>query len=428
MSALAFILHEMGVQVSGSDVGESPFLDALSKRGVRIFNRHEPSNIGDAKYIVFSSAIKEDNPELLFAIKQGLRIMHRAELLEIIMDSFKRIGITGTHGKTTTTAMVMKVLIDMGLDPSGVIGGDYPYIGGNYRLGKGGYFVAEIDESDGSFLHLSRLDYLIITNLEEEHIENYRGFDELKVKIAKLAEASQVVLFNSDDPVLISMKLKGLSYGFKSGSFRGMKKGPRSLYVEGFGTVNLSVTGEHNLYNALAVMALAKELGLDKEGVVNSLKEFRGVRRRMEVLGEAGGILFIDDYAHHPTEIKAVLETLRKEWRDRRLVVVFQPHRYSRTLRMYRDIARALMLADFVAVTEIYSASEIPIPGVSGKLIYDVLQEAGKQNSVFFSDMQNVQEFFLRELKKGDLFITMGAGDIYKLGRTLLVKIKEGCQ
>lgn len=427
MSALAFMLHDMGYYVSGSDAGDSPFLDKLIQRGIKVFRSHSPSNIGNAKNVVYSSAISRDNPELSFAIKQGLRVMHRAELLEIVMDSYKRVGVTGTHGKTTTSAMIMKMFIDLGFDPSGVIGGDYPYIGGNYRSGKGQFFVAEVDESDGSFLFLSGLDYLIITNLEEEHLEHYVDFEDLKNKILQLAEISRLVIYNADDPVLRNMNLKGVSYGFIHGSFKGKIIDIRTLDAENFGLLKLSVAGKHNLYNALGVLALSKEIGLERSRVIESLQSFKGVKRRMEVLGEYNGILFMDDYAHHPTEIEVVLQTLRSVWRDRRIVVVFQPHRYSRTAKMYKDIASSLDLADWVGVMEIYSASEPPIEGVSGKLIYEVLRFRERQNVYFFSGMEDAQKVLLEELKSGDLFITIGAGDVYKLGKTLLAKFKEGC-
>lgn len=427
MSSLAFMLHDMGYRVSGSDVGESPFLEKLIQKGIKVFRSHDPSNIGDAQNVVYSSAIDKKNPELSFAIRQGLRVMHRAELLEFLMSSYRRVGVTGTHGKTTTSAMVIKLFIDSGFDPIGVIGGDYPYIGGNYRMGNGEFFVAEVDESDGSFLFLSRLDYLIITNLEEEHLENYVDFEDLKDKVHQLARVSRLVIYNADDPVLNGMNLKGLSYGFVRGSFTGKVIDSSTLFVEGIGTLRLSVAGRHNLYNALGVIALSKEIGLDHGKVIESLQGFKGVRRRMELLGEFNGILFMDDYAHHPTEIRAVLKTLKDLWVDRRLVVVFQPHRYSRTSRMYKEMAESLELADWIGVMEIYSASEPPIEGISGKLIYEVLCFKKKPNIYFFSNIEDAQKVLMEELKSGDLFITIGAGDIYKLSKALLAKFKEGC-
>lgn len=427
MSALAFILHDKGALVSGSDIGESVFLDRLIAKGVKVFKRHDPSNLEGAKNVVFSSAISPSNPELCYAKSQGLRVMHRAELLKLLMEPYRGIGVTGTHGKTTTSAMVLKVFIDAGLDPSGVIGGDYPYIGGNYRVGNGDFFIAEIDESDGSFLCFSRLNSLLITNIEEEHLEHYNSFDDLKEKIKKLGMVSDLVVYNADDPNLRDMGLRGLSYGFGDGRVRGKPIDHSTLLIEDFGKLKLSVSGEHNLSNALGVFALCRELGIESDVIVNSLSSFVGVKRRMEVMGEVGGVLFMDDYAHHPTEIRAVLEAVRKLWRGRRLVVVFQPHRYSRTARMYKEIASALSLADCVGITEIYSASEDPIEGVSGKLIYHVLRSGGKEKSYFFGDLEEAKTVLKKELEKDDVFITMGAGDVYKLGRTLLTEFKGGC-
>ncbi len=427
MSALAFLLLEMGFKVSGSDIGESVFIDRLVKKGVKVFRRHDPSNLREATCVVYSSAIAEENPEFREALRRGLKVMHRADLLGLLMKPYKGIGITGTHGKTTTSAMAVKVLSDAGLDPVGVIGGDYPYIGGNYRWGRGEIFVAEIDESDGSFLRLPKLHCLLITNLEEEHMEHYVDFNDLKDKIRKLANVADIVVFNADDPALRNMGLEGLSYGFGYGMIKGEVLDCSSLYVEGYGNLSLRVAGKHNLYNALGIIALGRALGLDLRVVVRSLESFTGVRRRMEVIGEARGITFMDDYAHHPTEIRAVLETLRLTRREKRIVVLFQPHRYSRTARMYADIASSLELADWIGITEIYSAGELPINGVSGKLIYEVLLQKRKSPSFFFKTFAEAKETLKNELKEGDLFLTMGAGDVYKLGETLFAKFKEGC-
>ncbi len=427
MSALAFLLLEMGFKVSGSDIGESVFIDRLIRKGVRVFRRHDPSNLKGVSCVVYSSAITEENPELREALRRGLKVMHRADLLGLLMEPYKGIGITGTHGKTTTSAMAVKILSDAGLDPVGVVGGDYPYIGGNYRWGRGKIFVAEIDESDGSFLRLSKLHCLLITNLEEEHMEHYVDFNDLKGKIRRLADIANVVVFNADDPVLRNMGLKGLSYGFNYGMIRGEVLDCSSLYIEGYGNLSLKVAGKHNLYNALSIIALGRALGLDLSAVARSLEGFTGVRRRMEVIGKARGITFMDDYAHHPTEIRAVLETLRLTRRERRIVVLFQPHRYSRTARMYADIASSLELADWIGITEIYSAAELPINGVSGKLIYEVLLQKGKSPSFFFKTFAEAKEALKNELREGDLFLTMGAGDVYKLGETLFAEFKEGC-
>jgi len=427
MSALAFILHDMGATVSGSDTGDSNFMERLLSKGIRVFRKHDPSNLEGVHNVIYSSAISPDNPELAFAKALGLNVMHRAELLKMVMDPYERIGITGTHGKTTTSAMSLKVLMDARLDPSGVIGGDFPYIGGNYRLGRGRFFIAEIDESDGSFLYFSGLRCLVITNIEEEHLEHYGSFEELKEKIKKLAEVCELVIYNADDPNLGEMRLKGVSYGFESGSFRGRILGDRSLFVDGFGRLDLYVAGVHNLSNALGVLALCDCLGIDKGKAMESLSGFKGVKRRMEVLGEAEGIIFMDDYAHHPTEIRAVLLTLRKLYRDKRLVVLFQPHRYSRTARMYKEMADSLRVADWIGITEIYSASEVPIEGISGKLIYETLRVAGIENAYFFPDIEIAKDVLKGELKKEDIFITMGAGDVYKVGRALLVEFKGGC-
>ena len=427
MSALAFLLLEMGVEVSGSDIGESVFINRLLERGVKVFRRHDPSNLNGATYVVYSSAISGENPELREALRRGLKVMHRADLLGMLMRPYKGIGITGTHGKTTTSAMAIKALSDVGLDPVGVVGGDYPYIGGNYRWGKGDFFIAEIDESDGSFLKLPRLYCLLITNLEEEHMEHYADFNELKNKVKELASLAEVVVFNADDPVIGNMDLEGLSYGFDYGMIRGRVIDLSSLRIEGYGDLRLKVVGKHNLYNALGIVALSKAIGLNVDMVAQSLAEFNGVKRRMEVIGEAQGIVFMDDYAHHPTEIKAVLETIRSMEGKKRLVVLFQPHRYSRTARMYGEIANSLKLADWIGITEIYPAAETPIEGVSGRLIYEVLFQKRKDAVFFFKTLDQAKEALKSELKRGDLFLTMGAGDVYKIGETLFAEFKEGC-
>ena len=437
MSGIARLLLARGISVTGSDLKASKHLDELRAEGAKIFVGHRPEQIGDPDAVVVSTAIPERNPELMEANRRGTPVLARIQLLAALARGMKTFGISGTHGKTTTTSMLAVVLERTGSDPTYVIGGDLNEAGSGARHGEGSIFVAEADESDGSFLLLAP-DVAVVTNVEEDHLDFYRGGkEEIRTAFAEfLARAAEAVVCGDDEGARAAMEASGcnaITYGIGSGNAAVLRVGEASdggargtLELDGEAVeLSLVVPGVHNLLNACAAMLAARFAGIEAGAAAVCLRDFGGVRRRFEYRGSARGVDFYDDYAHHPTEITATLRAART--RDhRRLVAVFQPHRYTRTQAMWRALGEALAAADVTVVTDVYGAGEDPIPGVTGKLAVDALAEASPgKKLVYLPHRSDVARFLASDVHPGDLVLTLGAGDITMVAEETLNRMRQ---
>lgn len=443
MSALARVLLKMGYKISGSDIRKNRLTQRLEDEGACIREGHVPSNLDRADLVVVSSAISSDNPELREARKRDIRIVSRGELLAYLTRDKDGIVVAGTHGKTTTSSLIWAVLKQGGEDPTVFVGGEINEIGGNSRLGKSGYAVVESDESDGSFLLLSPK-VAVLTNLEDDHLEHYRSEEKLFeafVQFTKRLKRGGILIVNKDDAnlrrVLKKLSLDPsqglLTYGIESradlSAHKIKLKGFSSSYEVNcggrfFDQVKLSLPGRHNVYNSLAAIAVGMVLKVDWEKIKLALSSFQGVRRRFERLGETSShILVIDDYAHHPTEVKAVLRTARGL--GRRVIAVFQPHRYSRTKLLAEKFANAFEEADLLILTDIYGAGEDPLPGIDGRWLFERIFTQGKE-AYYFPHKEQIVSFLGEKTKEGDLVLTIGAGDIREVGRKFLDRRNDG--
>jgi UDP-N-acetylmuramate--alanine ligase len=442
MSGIARIMLARGISVSGSDAMPSTLLDDLSAQGARVHVGHAGANLGDlgtGDTLVLSSAIRADNPELAEATRRGMRVMHRAAALASVMAGRRVIAVAGTHGKTTTTSMLTTVLRDCGADPGYVIGGVLVETGLGAEDGAGMDFVAEADESDGSFLLLSP-DVAIITNVEADHLDNYGDLAEIEAAFATFgSRVSSLVLTCADDPgaeaVAARLESQGPQrvrrYGescradYRLGDIRSQGLGvsfavtaEHSPFGEIFAQMTVQVPGRHNALNAAAAFAAAVELGFAPPRVTTALAGYRGARRRMELKGEADGVRVFDSYAHHPTELAADLRAARDITPDRgRVIAVFQPHLYSRTRIFAADFGAALGLADEAVVLDVYAAREDPEPGVTGALVADAVPGG---RALFLPDRTQVALLIAKTAEPGDVVLTMGAGDVTALGPQLV--------
>jgi UDP-N-acetylmuramate--alanine ligase len=437
MSGIAKVLYEMGYKVSGSDMKEGPNTIRLKDLGVKIHIGHASALVREADLLIYSSAVTADNIELLEAKAKGITILKRAEMLAWIMNQSKtRIAVAGTHGKTTTSAMVAKVLDFGSFSPTFFIGCDMDYIEGNARLGNGKFAVAEADESDSSFLFLSPT-VGVITNIEDDHMERFGSMNSLIKtfeKFAKLVSKEGFILVdgtNANNQKLIKrVDARFITYGlsgkveYTAENMKFKKLSSRySLIHNGqkMGEVHLSVPGWQNVLNSLAVFAIGFEFDLDFNTIAGALRTFQGARRRFQTIGEVKNVLVVDDYAHHPTEIMATLSAARSGWPNRRIICVFQPHRYTRTMLLRDKFVTSFGDADKIVITDIYAASEKPIPGISGKIIEEGI--SGKEVN-YLPRKEKIVEYLMREVKEGDIIITLGAGDIYTVGREILARLR----
>lgn len=437
MSGIARLFLAAGVEVTGSDLKDSRGLAALRALGATVTAGHDAANVGDPDAAVISSAIPPMNPELRAARERGIPVYMRAQALAALLGRRRTIAVAGTHGKTTTTSMAAVVLERAGLDPTYVIGGELNESGSNARAGSGDVAVAEADESDGSFLLLSP-DVAIVTNIEEDHLDFYSGRLEIEAAFRRFCEQSSSVIACGDDAsvrvVLEGLDVPAVTYGFAphndavieertgdGGNARGhMRLGESDVEIR------LSVPGRHNLLNAAAVILAARAVGVDPATAARALNGYRGVRRRFELRGEAGGARFVDDYAHHPSEVAATLAAARST-RPRRLVAVFQPHRYTRTAAMWRALGESLAGADVVVVTDVYAASEAPIPGVTGKLLVDALLEVSPgTRAAYLPRRFELAPYLAPRVRPGDLVLSLGAGDITMLPDEVMERLVSG--
>jgi UDP-N-acetylmuramate--alanine ligase len=439
MSGIAEVLLNLGYKVTGSDLKESDTTERLKKLGGGIFIGHNAGNIASPHVVVISSAVKNDNVEVIAAREKQIPVIPRAEMLAELMRLKYGVAIAGAHGKTTTTSMVATLLAAGGIDPTVVIGGKLNSLGSNAKLGQGDFLVAEADESDGSFLKLSPT-IGVVTTIDEEHLDYYKDIHEIKA--AFLAFINKVPFYGVsilclDQPHIQALipfvQKRYLTYGMSSqADYQAREVSLRPLgstfkvlnHTRDLGLFELSVPGEHNINNSLAAIAVARELDVDLEVIRKALKEFSGVQRRFQIKGEVGGILVVDDYGHHPTEVKATLAAAASGM-ERRVVVVFQPHRYTRTQHLLEDFFTAFNQADALVVMDIYAAGEKPIPGVSGQALYEGIRKHGHKDVTFISDREKIVEHMVSVLKRGDLMITLGAGDVWKLGEQIVERLKH---
>ncbi len=440
MSGIAEVLLAMNFKVSGSDKSLSEITDRLVSLGAEIYEGHHPENLKDADVVVYSSAVTLDNIEIQEALKRKVPVIKRSEMLAELMRLRYGIGIAGTHGKTTTTSMVGLVMLEAGFDPTVIVGGKLSGLGGtNARLGNGEFIVVEADEFDRSFLQLTPV-IAAITTLEKEHLDIYKDLDDIKSAFIEFANKVPfygfVVLCLDEEglkEILPQINRKVITYGlsaqadvraYDTSFFEIYSKFKVRYNGEYLGEVELSVPGVHNVKNALVSIIIAKELGVDFERIKLALKKFNGVYRRFEIKANLNDILIIDDYAHHPTEVSATLSAIRNGW-DRRVVVVFQPHLYTRTRDFYINFAKAFLDSDVFICTDVYPAREIPIQGISGELIVEATKKFGHKNVIYIPDKEKVPEYLMDIVEPGDIVVTMGAGDIWKFGEEFINKLKS---
>src|SRR5262245_52933962 len=433
MSGIAEVLLTLGYQVSGSDLKLSEVTERLVRLGGRVFHGHAPANIEGAQVVVYSSAVRPENPELTAARAAGVPVIGRAEMLAELMRMKYGVAVGGSHGKTTTTSMIAAVLARGGLDPTIVVGGRLHAIGSNARLGHGQFLVAEADESDGSFLRLNPA-VAVVTNIDREHLDYYSGLDALRqafVYFANRVPFYGVTVLCADDPevraILPLVTKRSTLYGtrgeaeIRASGIELVPHGSRfrvHAAERELGTVELAVPGAHNVLNALAAIAVGLEVEVGFAHIAESLAHFRGVGRRFETRGEAQGVRVVDDYGHHPTEIRATLAAARTL--GGRVLVLFQPHRYSRTSLLREEFGSAFADADRVWVLDVYAAGEPPIAGVSARTVVDSAAARGATHVAYAPDPAAVAAEAAAEARPGDTVITLGAGDVWRLADDVL--------
>ncbi len=439
MSGLVEILLRQGFKVSGSDKMLTDITARLVSLGMTLFEGHSAQNIKDIDVLVYSSAVAEDNPELVWAREKKIPVIKRAEMLAEVTRMKYSIGIAGTHGKTTTTSMTGLVLTEGNLDPTIIVGGKLSSLGGtNARLGNGKFIVVEADEFDRTFLKLTP-SIAVLTTLEKEHLDTYSGIDDLKAAFVEFANKVPFfgfVVLCLDEPALQdivpSINKKTITYGISPQadtravdiSHKGFTSTFTVIYNENqLGEITLKVPGLYNVKNALAAVAIAIELGVSFSIIKQSLESFAGVYRRFEVKYDQE-IMVIDDYAHHPTETSATLSGVRSGWK-RRLISVFQPHLYSRTRDFYEEFGRSFLLSDIFICTDVYPARELPIEGITGELIVKAACKFGHKNAVYVEDKNNLPSILKEIMKEGDIIVTMGAGDIWRYGEEFIKLIEN---
>lgn len=438
MSPLAEILLARGFSVQGSDIRRSSITDGLAIRGATVTIGHCAASLGEAKVVAYSTAIRDDNPELVAARERGLRILHRSELLAELLEGTHPIAIAGTHGKTTTTGMVALALTHGALDPTAIVGGCIPDIGGHHRVGQGEHVVFEACESDGSFIRYRNASQ-VITSLEADHLDQHGSIErviELFREFIGVGRPEGFLVHNADAPRLVELvgesPAKLVSYGMSEGAdyrVTGVRTGVSDCEFEArcpdgkARQVALRVPGAHNALNATAALAASVEAGVEADTAIEALGRFTGAGRRFEVLYEGGdGVMVVDDYAHHPTEIEATLSTAKDAW-EGRVIAVFQPHLFSRTKLLMDGFAHAFGEADEVILTEIYPAREEPIPGVTGEGLWEEVRRVENGKPVrFLATKEEVCSYLLETLEPGDMALILGAGDI----REVSERVAEG--
>jgi UDP-N-acetylmuramate--alanine ligase len=438
MSAIAKVLLAKGFAVSGSDIAKSETVHRLQQLGATIFLGHDAANIESAEAIVVSTAIAGTNPEITAATAKGLPIYHRSKMVAALMDERRGIAVAGAHGKTTTTSMIALMLETAGLDPTIIIGGDIDYLNGNAKLGGGEWLVAEADESDGSFLSLNP-EVAVVTNIENDHMDHYGTMDKIldafTAFLGKLpADKGLAVLCFDNHHIRDLAPRCGRQYisyaldGDAEYTAADLEtRGTTTSYLvrrrgQPLGRIQINVPGRHNVANSLAAVVVGLHAGLPFEKVAAGLGQFQGVKRRFQTKGRVDGVWIVDDYAHHPTEIAATLQAAR-DVDPKRLICVFQPHRYTRTKFLRQEFGAAFTGADLLVLTDIYSAGEAPIPGISGETIKEEVERQTGKPVTYIADNANIARYLSEIVERGDLVITMGAGNIYLVGEELVDRL-----
>jgi UDP-N-acetylmuramate--alanine ligase len=439
MSGIAEVLLNLGYGVSGTDLKESDTTKRLVALGAVVKYGHDPSHLGEADVVVISSAVKATNPEVVEARSRAIPVIPRAEMLAELMRMKYGVAVAGSHGKTTTTSLVATVMRLGALDPTVVIGGKLPSLGSNARLGQGDYLVAEADESDGSFMRLTPT-VAVVTNIDPEHLDHYGTLEKLKqtfVDFINKVPFYGLAVLCLDHPhvqaILPQVEKRHVTYGLSPlADYRAVDisfNGLRSKFTavargKTLGAVELAMPGQHNVLNSLAVLAVSDFLGIDFDTYREALGEFTGVGRRFTVRGEAGGVMVVDDYGHHPAEIRATLAGARSGFPKRRVVVAFQPHRHTRTRDLMDEFARAFNEAEIVAVCDIYAAGEEPIDGVSAQRLVEEMRAQGHRGAVYVARRAEMAAALGPRLMDSDIVITLGAGDVWQVGEEILLRLR----
>ena len=447
MSSIALVLHERGYAVTGSDLKSSYYVRELEAAGIQVILGHEARTIDNVNpdVVVISSAIPESNPELVRARELGIEIWQRAKMLSALSENRRTVAVAGTHGKTTTSSMVATMLDNMKLEPSFLIGGIVEGYNANAKNGAGDIFVAEADESDGSFLYLNP-DIVVVTNIEADHMDHYSSLEEIEdafVKLVKSVGTKGCAVVCGDDEHLVKVikrsRRKVITYGLSEscdyvcvpGRPTGTVKTRCKVKTPSGETVSVTINsnpGIHNLLNATAAIAVAEALGEDAKDAAKALSKFKGVRRRFTHVGDVCGITVVDDYGHHPTEVAATL-TAAKGLGFKRIVVVFQPHRYTRAVALAEQFSHAFAQADVLYMMDVFSAGEMPIPGVTGKSLAAQVRRAGHDTQVSYAGKRrSLIKKLMEECREGDLLITMGAGDVTGVGPDFIEQMRDAAQ
>ncbi len=433
MGGIAEVMLNLGYDISGSDLNENSVTQRLSKLGANIYFGHAAENLRDCDVVVVSTAVKEDNPEVIAAHEQRIPVVPRAEMLAELMRFRYGIAVAGTHGKTTTTSLVASILAEGGFDPTFVIGGRLNSAGTNARLGESHYLVAEADESDASFMHLQPM-MAVVTNIDADHMETYGGdFENLRQTFIEflhhLPFYGLAILCIDDDEVrnvIPQINRPMITYGFSEDAdirARNLKQeGNKTFFSvakkgnENWLEITLNMPGEHNVLNALAAIAVANEIGVDAKAIQKALLKFEGIGRRFQINGEyqvgKAKVMHVDDYGHHPREVEATIQAIRSGWPDKRLVVAFQPHRYSRTRDLFEDFTAALSTVDALVLLEVFSAGEAVIAGADGRSLARAIRARGQVEPVFVENIEDLATTLKGVLKDGDILLTLGAGSI----------------
>ena len=440
MSGIAKVLLEQGMKVSGSDLQFSNTVENLQQAGIIAYKGHSAENMDpEIDLVVYSSAVPWDNEEIQWAVQHKIPVLKRGEMLARMVNGKNTIAVAGAHGKTTTSAMVYTVLKECEVDPSFIVGGELQGTNINARLGKGSYFVVEADESDASFLEL-KPNIAVITNVEDDHLDYYKSVDKLKNAflqfVHQVKDSGFALLFggdeyncfikkNTDAKVILYGEDVECDYCLRNWSSTGVGS-QFEVYRHNdlLGRAEISVPGKHNAFNALAAIAVAWESGLPWGKIQKGINKYSGTNRRFQIMGHSNEVIIVDDYAHHPTEIKATIAAARNYHPEGRIVVVFQPHRYSRTKILGRQLGEAFQQADEIIITKIYSAGEKPLDGITGEIVFQAAEAMGYQ-ACYIPEIDQIKSYLLKNIKPDDLIITMGAGDIWKLGPDLLSEISR---
>lgn len=437
MSGIAEVLLNMGYEISGSDLRESSVTKRLKRRGAKIWVGHKSEHVEKAQVVVTSSAVTRKNPEVMAALKQGIPVIARAEMLSELMRMKYGIAVAGTHGKTTTTSLIGSIATAGELDPTIIIGGRVRSLRSNARLGRGDYLVAEADESDGSFLHLHPT-IVVVTNIDPEHMDHYKNYTELKETFARFCRQIPfygTAIFCADHPASAALAhdfpRRFFTYGFsKKADFCAKNLKIQGRYLQfnvlfqkkTLGAVKVALSGKHNARNALAAIAVAHELGIPFHITKRVLKTFKGIARRAEILYQDAALLIVDDYAHHPAEIRATLDGLKKSWPAYRLRAIFQPHRYTRTKELFSDFTRAFGGASELTITDIYPASEPPIIGVTARRLAKAIKKPVRTR--YLKQFDDITETLWAERRLKDLIVTLGAGNVGQIAHALAKKAR----